>query len=68
MAWVTRHTKPDKHNNISWKVRAEIVDELDHARDHRLMWEKLYRNARRSTRRSEREQREAEGERMKDEL
>ena len=29
VAWVTRHTKPDKHKNISWKIRAEIVEELD---------------------------------------
>jgi len=68
VAWVTRHTKPDKNNDISWKIRSETVVETEHARHSRQLWEKLWQNHRRQERRSLRQQRQAEGERMKDEL
>lgn len=68
IAWVTRHTKPDKHHAIEWRIRALDLAETEDGRHHRNLWERLHTNLKRQERRQVRDQRVAEADRLKDEL
>lgn len=68
VAWVTFHSKPDKYNEVRWKIRAEAVEETEDQKHHRTFWEKLHLHAKRSNRRHEREERLKRGDRLHEEL
>ena len=68
VSWVTFHSKPDKNNDVRWKIRAELVKETDDQRHHRGFWEKMHLHAKRSNRRQEREERMKRGDRLHEEL
>jgi len=62
IAWPLEHTKPDakhKSREISFRIEAQYLEETDHGRAWREMWEKAHRQHARQERKNKRKEKEA---------